>query len=392
MTQNTLDELLKINFEEHQVMWYESRFHTHVAHHLGSLKLLNATDEQLKNIYENNMLEFTSNYMPSPHEITKDNWRHSLGDARFCLAYRDFFINELPTQGDWQKKFFQLLLDDTEGSPLIDAACCGFFHPLIHMAYAIELNSRLVACEALTLTAVCVAPLQQITTELKPPTHGTKGALQIVKEIRQDDDVPTAEVKFDFDAALKQESVLLSHYNEWKMPDDLDKTIEELFDMSVHMFASTHKPDQIDFDFFILHLVTGMDAVRKLRPHLDDLTMKRLLCSFFYATLALYISEQQPKIDDHLINDYQVEENKFNWKYAVDRTLNTRLATEVHLVKVIRALKDAETCYGSKDGLYLKTAIKTVDNLDMENTWDICNAAEPWVGPPAAKRELNIKH
>ncbi len=116
------------------------------------------------------MRHYANEYEPSPHKITKDNWRNSLGDARFCLASRDFFNKELPAQGDWKKKFFELLPDDTEGSPLINAVFCGLLHPIIHMHYAIELNSRLVVCEALTMAAVCSDFLHQTTTKLKPPT------------------------------------------------------------------------------------------------------------------------------------------------------------------------------------------------------------------------------
>ena len=393
MTQNTLHNLLEDSFEHYQVLWNENQFHNHTAHHLGSLILLGANDEQLKNIYENTMRRYVRKYEPSPHEITKENWRHSLGDPQFCLAYRDFFTKELPTRGDWQKKFFQILVDDAGGSPLIDGAFCGVLHPVIHMSYAIELNSRPVACEALTMTAVCSTPLHQNTTKLKPPTHGTKGAFQLIKEISSDEKVPKVETTSQFETVLNMhESFICRYYNQWKMSDNLEKTIEELFDMSVYMYASTHKPNQIDFDFFILHLVTGMDAVRKLRSHLDDVTVRRLLCSFFYLSIAIYIGQEQPEINEHLVDDYQVEENKFSWKYAVGQILNTKLATDPHLVKVIRALKDAEGEYGSKNGLYLRAAIKTVDNLHLESTWDYYKSVEPWAGAPNAMREMNVNH
>jgi hypothetical protein len=259
------------------------------------------------------------------------------------------------------------------------------------MGYAIELNSRPVACEALTLAAVCFDSMYKVT-ELNPPTNGTKGALQVVKDIRLDDHVPSVDQPFQLDSVLTHKSLLLSHYNEWQMPDDLDKAIEELFDMAVYIYAATHKPDQIDFDFALLHLLTGMHAIQKVRPHLDESTVKRLLCGFFYLSVALYICQRQPKINEHLINDYKVEEDKYNWEYIVDKTLHTKLATEPHLVKVIHALKDAEANYGSKEGLYLTAAIKSVDNLNVENSWDYYKSVEPWIGIRNANRELNVKH
>jgi len=75
---------------------------------------------------------------------------------------------------------------------------------------------------------------------------------------------------------------------------------------------------------------------------------------------------------------------KNNWNYVIDRTLNTEIINDAHAVKAIRALRDAEKVYGNKNGLYLKTAIKTVDNLDLE---------EPWIGGSSDERQLNVlKH
>ena len=176
------------------------------------------------------------------------------------------------------------------------------------------------------------------------------------------------------------------------MPDEVDKAIEELFDMSVYLYGATHKPNQICFDFFLLHLITGMSSIGKIRPCLDQGIVKKLLCSFFYLSIAIYISRQQPEINEQLIDDYKVEENKRNWKYVIDQTLRTKLVTEVHFVKIIRALKEAENDYGSKGGLYLTTAAKTVENLNVNSSWDYTKSVEPWIGGPNGNRELNVRH
>jgi len=188
------------------------------------------------------------------------------------------------------------------------------------------------------------------------------------------------------------EALLLSHYNEWQMPENISKAIEELFDMCVYLYAATHKPDHIDFDFVLLHLLTGMHGVQKVQSYLDETTMKRLLCNFFYLSLAFYISQLQPKIDEHLIDDYKVVENNFNWNHVVDKALHSKMATDPHLVKAIWTLKTGEVKYGSKNGLYLKAAVKTVDNLNLEAPWDYYNGHEPWIGMRGSSREMNIKH
>ena len=109
----------------------------------------------LRRLYERSILPYCDKYESSPNSIKKENWRQSLGDKRLCSAYRDFFNAELPGQGDWKSKFFEYLLDDTDGVPLIYASLDSSMHPIIRISYAIRLNRRLVACEALAMTAVC---------------------------------------------------------------------------------------------------------------------------------------------------------------------------------------------------------------------------------------------
>lgn len=86
-----------------------------------------------------------------------------------------------------------------------------------------------------------------------------------------------------------------------------------------------------------------------------------------------------------------MKKDQYNWEYVIGKTLHTQLITEVHAVKIICALKDAEAKYGSKEGLYLTTAIKTVDNLNRDCTYNVLKSHEPWVGLPDATRELNVK-
>ena len=76
-----------------------------------------------------------------------------------------------------------------------------------------------------------------------------------------------------------------------------------------------------------------------------------------------------PKSIGQLIDDYEVEETMNNWAYVIGRTLNTQLAEDAHLVKLVHSLKAAETAFGPKNGLYLKTAAKTVEHVTAENLW-----------------------
>jgi hypothetical protein len=104
MDRVVLDKLLADTHANHHVTDPHG-FHTHTAHHLGSLYLMGVTNDRLELLYKNMHDEF-NDYKPSPHEITRENWRQSLGDTRFCKAYQDFFDQELKASGDdWRQKF-----------------------------------------------------------------------------------------------------------------------------------------------------------------------------------------------------------------------------------------------------------------------------------------------
>jgi hypothetical protein len=125
-----------------------------------------------------------------------------------------------------------------------------------------------------------------------------------------------------------------------------------------------------------------MHAIRVIYQHLkDQQVMEHVLLQFFYFASIVYIAQLRPEINKALIHDYKLDNDKQNWDYVIERTVNTNLAEDSHLVKVVRALRDAETVYGDKDGLYLKTAVKTIDNVNTDNMW---------IGGPTNPRQLNV--
>lgn len=384
MSRAVLDKLLADSYNHYQVLDYRG-FHTHTAHHLASLHFLGASDERLEQLYKL-MCEDSYPYQPSPHEITKTNWQQYLGDEQFCKAYRDFFDQELPTSGnDWHKKFFELLLDN-QPTPMINSLVSGLAHPLIHVGYALELDSRIVASEALTLSAVCYNYHHEYVEKLKAPKSGTKSILNIFNDLRADNRLPLFDAPGvdNLEPSVKNSfETIITYFDHWHIDvNNLEKTIEDLFDFSVYIYGATHKPDQIDFDFFLLHLLTSMHAIRMIYPHISDRElMQHILWQFFYIASMLYVCQCRPKIDKELIHNYKIDESVKNWNYVIEQSVNTKLAEDSHLVKAIRALRDAEIAYGSKDGLYLKTAVKTVDHVNTDNMW---------IGGPVNPRQLNI--
>ncbi|CAF3395685.1 unnamed protein product [Rotaria sp. Silwood1] len=129
-------------------------------------------------------------------------------------------------------------------------------------------------------------------------------------------------------------------------------------------------------------LVTAMHGIRIIHPHINNQQVsEHILLAFFYFSIVIYICQLRPEINEQLINDYKIENAKNNWNYVTECVLNTELMNDAHAVKVIRALKDAEKVYGNKNGFYLKTAVKNVDNVNIEDIW---------VGGSDDQRQLNV--
>lgn len=380
-----LNKLMSHSFGHYQVLFHELAFHNHNAHHLGTLFFLGATDKQMEKAYEAMKAEVDP-YDPSPEPITLSNWRKFIGNKHFCKSYADFFHEQLKSSDErWEKKMMEFLLDNKE-QPLINSVISGLVHPLIHIGYAFELDNMLVGVEALTMTAVCYNSLHETVDKLKPPSSPSKSPMEIFRAIRADTRLPVFEKPGadNIDDIVKDcNEILLSYLDQWKMHDDNPaKTMEELFDLSVYVYGATHKPDDIAFDFFLLHLLTGMNAVRTVQPHVTDPdVLQRLLMQYFYLAMIVYIAQLRPEIDEKLIHDYKIDAQSKNWDYAIDRSLTTALIEDAHLVKTVRALRDAERIYGDKNGLYLRTAVKTVDNVKSDDLW---------VGRADASRQLNV--
>ena len=387
MSRTTLDKLLSESLAHYQALYNNFVFHNHNAHHLASIFLLGANDDQLQETYDI-MCKELDPYETSPEKITLSNWHKHLGDVHFCQSYRDFFQEQLTKSGaNWRKRFFELLLENPDQA-MMDGVLCGLAHALIHIGYALELDSVTVAVEALEMTAVTYNQLYDVKNKLDAPHSPSKSPMEIFKAVRSDAEFPI----FDETRVANIEPVMkeyhdrvLFYYNQWKMAeDDLPKTMEDLFDFSVYIYGATHKANEIEFDFFLLHLLTSMHAIRTIYPHVEKQEIiKNLIRQFFYFAIALYVSQLRPEINEQLIDDYQADPKKLNWQYVIDRTLNTKIIEDAHAVKVVRALRDAEQAYGSKNGLYLKTAVKTVDNLNVDAMW---------VGYKGDERELNILH
>jgi len=253
---------------------------------------------------------------------------------------------------------------------LLNGLTCGLGHALIHLSYAFELEAPTVASEALALACVGWNQLQNLMQSLDVPS-GTKSSLELIEAIRKDPMLPRFDTPGPNNLGQIMEDkttmrTLMEIYAQWhakhKSPSDI---LKELFETTTLVFAGSHKKDDPQYDFFLLHLVTSTSAIQTLHNVFDKDDLKTTFhCQLFMFSLLIYLAQLRPVIDKSLIASYRGK-GDHSWNYVVDRAVNSPLAEDTHFVKVARALKDAAHHFGDDQQIFLNSALKLVDTMDQ---------------------------
>ncbi|KAF2277509.1 uncharacterized protein EI97DRAFT_375261 [Westerdykella ornata] len=366
----SLKHLLKANHANHSILYNQLRFHNHAPHLLGSAYLLGASHEELHDIYEKEAEELEP-WSDSPGEISKDDWRGFLGKREYQRAFVDFFEDQLVAKRyDWKLLLDEYLFQGRE--PLINGIIAGLAHPLIHLGYAYELNSRTVAIEALALAACCYNSLHKYIDDpayTKPGEFRSQSLLDILNKVREDK-------RFDglYDhrsgdiskVLVDKEGPLLEYWNAWELTDPTAQ-FRELQRTATAVFLATEPPASAKFDFFLVHLLTSSHAVRILLPLVPHEHHVSLLRQWWLFTLAVYIAQTRPAIDLELIEGYG---RLRDWESIRVAAVSGEHRSDAHFVKALRAMGVANETWADDEGdlFYQKAASK------------FCNEFEHWGG------------
>ena len=362
-----LKHLLKLNHTNHAILFHYLQFHNHTPHHLGSAYLLNGSADHLNAIYED--AKDLDPWVDSPGEIALHDWRDFLGKREYQRAFVDFFEDQLVHCGyDWKEVIAEFALKGPD--PMINCFVSGLGHPLIHLGYAYELNSKEVAMEALGLAATCYNDLHKYLDEEKwskmPTKYQTSNPLEVLARVNADDRLKST---FDhignnnlskvFD---EYEHVLVEHWNSWKITDPV-KQFEQSQQLAVALLISTASSiGGHGYDFFLVHLLTTSHAVRILIPFLPPKFHIPLVRQWWLITVAIYIAQTRPVIKLDYISEVDVGSKDWDW---VDKqALEGRRALDAHFVKAVRAMQEAGNVWGDKDDFYLKAAVKFAMEFD----------------------------
>ncbi|KAK9237610.1 hypothetical protein V1525DRAFT_456651 [Lipomyces kononenkoae] len=373
-----LHQLLRANHATYAVLYNNRRFHNHMPHLLGSAYLLGANAKQLVDLYEAESKFLEPWKEDSPAEVTADDWRNFYGQRVYQRGYKDYFDDEvMQASYDWKRVVSKYLLADD--ATLLNGVIGGFAHPLIHLAYAYELDSAEIATEALTLVTTNYPSYAEHIEDFVNKYEGLtspstakyleEDPLVILEHIRTSKVFNTMRVDLanDFDfpeilAEYKQE--ILVHIYKLDVTD-VEKTLQRLFHTASLLLTATHQPGNYQFDFVLLHTLTASHAVQVLFSRLMQKRRVSMIGSLWYFIVLAYISTQRPKVDQEKVLSYDgVPEKHRNWDYVVDMALTGKMKDDAHYVKAIRALKTLAGLYPASSDLYLREAVLFATEAD----------------------------
>ncbi|KAM0130965.1 hypothetical protein ACHAP3_007192 [Botrytis cinerea] len=360
----TLKHLLKSNHINHSILYNRNRFHNHLPHHLGSAYLLGADYDKLQKVFAEESKDLEE-WQDSPGEITDADWREFLGQKVYQRAYVDFFEDELALKYsyDWKVLVEEYLYSGK--APLVNGLISGLGHPLIHLGYAVELNSRELAIEALSLASSCYGFLHKYLDDpsyTKASTYSTTSPLEILHKIHADSRLdgvlqapwPGSIVKL-FD---EHEELILEHWNAWSITDP-HKQFQDSQEAAVNLLVQTVKPGTHAYDFFMVHILTTSHAVRILLPFVPAKFQISLIRQWWLLTISIYCLQMRPEINQ----DIEQKPAK-GWKYLEDKAINGVWSTDPHYMKAIRAMKEAAFTWGDVHERYLSMAVTFAEDFN----------------------------
>jgi hypothetical protein len=215
-------------------------------------------------------------------------------------------------------------------------------HPLIHLGYAYELQSKTVAIEALALGACFYSSLHKYIDDpkyTKPSPQRSEeqsenAILDLLRKVHKDKrfdgiyDHGSGDISKVFD---EQEEALLEYWNGWEI-DDPTKHFEQAQRLAVSILLETPPPSKGRFDFFFVHTLTSSHAIRILLPLIPAKFHVNLLRQWWLFTLAVYIAQLRPPFD-HPITTGNEQSDKRDWKVVVHQALDGPHSKDAHYVK-----------------------------------------------------------
>ncbi|CAG8239065.1 unnamed protein product [Penicillium salamii] len=368
-----LKHLLKLDHVENG-LFDRRQLPSQMSHLLSSSFLQGADANDLGRIYESQINEVVK-WKDSPAEITTLDWRSHLGCReyrqldRFDRAFVDFFEDELVRLGyDWKQVVDEYLFNGQE--PVFGSIMADLGLPLVHLAYAFEMNSREVGMEALGLAAACHNETYKSFANLihsnQESSYESRSLFDILSHVQGDKSLnglfPTPGSD-NFESLLtSRNAALLAHWGAWKIENALEQ-FRESQQLAVALLVGTSEGDSRGYyDWFFATALTTSHAVRVMLPIIPAQYQIPLVQQWVLNTIGIYISQLRPDIDMDRIREYDPKEK--NWEWVSQQAVSGPYSTDPSFVQATRSLKQQAETWGDHDRFFLKAAVRFVTEFE----------------------------
>ena len=366
----TCSRLLEENHRRfHMFFNLEQGFHNHLTHYLLAALGFGASSQTLERIFDKQQQMLIP--VRPIHKEQEFDVEKCLGDNSFYPDYLKFFQQELESE-KYHGKIEELIEDYLFNKDYLTLILAGAFHAFIHLGYALEFQSKVMAIEGLAMAAIDRFGVRDVLAHVDYDSDGEKTGLEIIKLVYEDR-------RFDEKILFNDEEFrpkiflergggrLIAEYAQmWKCDLDDARRVGVLANAAV---IRPHKAPRLNF--FLTHATTSSLFLNIfIHAFKNKANQEKFLRAKFAIDLLYYAAYGRPKLNlDYLVNEYQPsKEHSYGdsqnpWLPLIDQCLTH---PDGHVLKTIRALVYAERFDPAqgKDKLpYLKIAQLVMDSL-----------------------------
>lgn len=385
----TLLNLVKRNRDELHIE-YKGFLSNHMSHYLVALYKLGASSKRLQEAFDEYRDGLEARHPPEgikirpigqeDEETGTHSWSSLRGKRKYYSDLVNFFAQQIEAEGLRAviNRYIPHLLNGMDGAA---------FHGLIQLGYALEIQDASNVAEGLAYMTHCWYNVGDVPEDESKLSR--KGPFELLQELHEDpyfehtlDHVHKSHDYGKFQSRIHylveaDDGKHLEHLANYDiflpLPDEADdETIKRKVDDYVRIFSlcvlKVFGSCGCD-GFFLLHLVTGMRALKKVILELDDPKMQvHALRQFWRCAMCAYVALDRPAARD--IDELSEEQRKRvegeSWDEIVEKTMPS---PDEHLVKLVFVCRTEAEEYPEAAELFKQVAAFTRVRLS-EKDWN----------------------
>jgi hypothetical protein len=234
---------------------YGRQLSNHLPMALIALDRLGASEEQAQKFF-NQYSKMLRPQAAVAFQMDASNWITFLGQHEHNSEYREYFLQEFVNKGfeSTLKSHLPLLIPGLSG---------GAFHPLIRLAYAIEIKSEWEIAESLAAWAMAYLELGEFSD--RKDANKNLDFETALQNIREDLEIKSNAITgANVFARMKNASGIASFKNLVNQIGPRETEIQDLARIAIKLYRSSGD------NFTALHGVTFLHAARIVNPYVQD--------------------------------------------------------------------------------------------------------------------------